>query len=122
MGAMARLGGLSEDELTDEQRAVYDAIKAGPRGRVSPPFLAWLRSPKFADRAQSLGAFLRFGTSLPRRVSELAILVTARHWDCAYEWVAHTRDALNAGLAQHVIDSLARDQVPAFTAEDEKAA
>ena len=119
---MARLGALNEAELTAEQRAVYDTIKAGPRGRVSPPFLAWLRSPNFADRAQNLGAFLRFGTSLPRRVSELAILVTARHWDCAYEWAAHTKDALNAGLAQSVIDSLSRDEVPVFTAEDERAA
>ncbi len=119
---MARIPAMTEAELTAEQRVVYDAIKAGPRGRVSAPFMAWLRSPKFADRAQNLGAFLRFGTSLPRRVSELCILVTARHWDCAYEWASHTKDALAAGLPQSVIDSLGRDQVPDFAEEDEKVA
>jgi 4-carboxymuconolactone decarboxylase len=76
---MSRVPDLDPEKLSPEQRKVYDAIVAGPRGRVVGPLRVWLQSPELADRAQALGAFCRFGTSLPPRLSELAILVTAAH-------------------------------------------
>ncbi len=80
---MSRVPHLDPEKLAPEQRKVYDAILAGPRGRVVGPLLVWLPSPGLADRAQALGAFCRFGTSLPTQLSELAILVTGAHWQAA---------------------------------------
>lgn len=77
---MSRLPDVAFEELTPEQRRVHDAIASGPRGVVEGPLRVWLASPELAERAQSLGAFCRFGTDLAPRLSELAILVTGAHW------------------------------------------
>ncbi len=77
---MARLAPLDLDQLQPEQRAVADASISGPRGGLRGPFEAWLLSPELADRAQKLGEYCRFGTSLPRDLSEFAILLTGKHW------------------------------------------
>src|SRR6202162_2531654 len=74
--AMPRIPDLVLEKLSAEQRRAYDAIVAGPRGRVVGPLRVWLESPQLADHAQALGAFCRFGTSLPPRLSELAIITT----------------------------------------------
>ncbi|TMJ32240.1 MAG: carboxymuconolactone decarboxylase family protein, partial [Alphaproteobacteria bacterium] len=71
---MPRIPDLVLEKLSAEQRRAYDAIVAGPRGRVVGPLRVWLESPQLADHAQALGAFCRFGTSLPPRLSELAII------------------------------------------------
>ena len=68
------------EELNPEQRQVYDAVVAGPRGVVRGPMRAALHNAELADKWQQLGELLRYRTSLPPRLSELAILVTARHW------------------------------------------
>ncbi len=107
------------DTLSDDQRKVYDAIAGGPRGGVRGPFLALLHSPDLADRVQHLGAFLRYDTSLGPRLSELAILVTARHWTCQYEWLAHEPHARKAGLADGVIDAIREGRRPSFSNPDE---
>jgi hypothetical protein len=67
------------DKMTPAQRAVADAILSGPRGRVSGPFNAWLRSPELADRLQKVGEYVRFSTSLDKRLNEMAILMTAQY-------------------------------------------
>jgi 4-carboxymuconolactone decarboxylase len=72
----SRMPVIDTAKLTPAQQKVYDAIASGPRGAVGGPLAVWLTSPELADKAQSLGAFCRFGTSLPPRLSELAILVT----------------------------------------------
>src|SRR5579862_7878312 len=95
-------------EMSEAQRRVYDAAVAGRRGRAPMPLLAWLASPEFADRAQSLGEFLRYQTTLSPRLSELAILVVARFWTSHYEWFAHKKEALKAGLDEAVISDIAR--------------
>ena len=111
---MARLPVPDPDLMTMEQRAVHDAIANGPRGGVRGPLAVWLHRPQLADKAQQLGQYCRYETCLPPRLSELAILTTARVWDAAYEWQAHVPHALAAGLEQHVIDALAGDHVPEF--------
>ena len=107
--------------MTAEQRRVADAIKAGPRGVVQGPLLAWLHSPALAERAQALGAFCRYGTSLPPRLSELAILTTGAHWQAGFEWHVHAPLALAAGLDPAAVEVLRTGGTPHFEAEDEQA-
>jgi len=117
---MSRIEDLTPETMTADQRRVYDAILAGPRGRAAGPFHAWLRSPGLAERAQELGAFVRFGTAFPTVLSELAILVTARHWRAEFEWWAHKRIALEAGLDPAIVDAIARGGDPEFSDPDQQ--
>ncbi len=118
---MTRLAPLVPEKLSAEQKKVYDAILAGPRGGIGGPFAAWLRSPQLADRAQKLGEFCRFNTSLPKRLSELAILMTARHWTAQFEWYAHARMAREAGLDDAIIEAIRNRLRPASMQDDEAA-
>lgn len=108
-------------DLDAEQQKIWREIAAGPRGNVPPPLQVWLRSPPLAEHAQHLGAFLRFGTSLSPRLSELAILITARHWTAQYEWHHHEVFARKAGLDPAVIAAIAARRPPDFTRDDERA-
>ena len=118
---MSRLPSLTLDAMSDAQRRIHDDTVAGPRGRMPAPLAVWLRSPQLADRAQRLGEFLRYQTTLPPRLSELAILVTARFWTAHYEWAAHEKEALKAGVSPEVIESIARREPPVFDRRDEQA-
>jgi 4-carboxymuconolactone decarboxylase len=110
---------LARDEMTPAQRDVADAIASGPRGGLRGPFQAWLRSPEIAQRLQKVGEYLRFSSSVPRRLNELAILVTARAWDAQFEWYAHHRLALEAGLDPAVAADIAAGRRPASMQDDE---
>jgi 4-carboxymuconolactone decarboxylase len=118
---MSRLPPLKPDELSPEQRRIYDAIASGPRGGVRGPFLALLHVPELADRIQRLGEYLRFNTGFAPRLSELAILLTARRYNCRYEWQAHEPHAQKGGLAQDVIDAIRQRRRPATLQQDEAA-
>jgi 4-carboxymuconolactone decarboxylase len=112
---------LAESEMSEAQRKVYGEIASGPRGGVRGPFNALLRSPELADRAQKLGEWVRFKSSLPERLKEFAILVTARYWSAQYEWHAHYAHALKAGLDPRLAAELALGQRPTGMADDEAA-
>jgi len=101
-------------EMTADQRRVHEAIVSGPRGVVPAPFRILLGSPELADRVQRLGEFLRYRSSLPPRLSELAILVTAHHWNAPFEWVSHVPEALKAGVSREVIAGIESGRRPAF--------
>ena len=116
-----RLPPIAEADMSEAQRRVYHTIAAGPRGAVSGPFMALLRSPELADRLQSVGAYVRFESSLPARLNELAILVTARHWGAQFEWYAHRQFAHKAGLAPAIADAIAEGRRPAAMQADEAA-
>lgn len=118
---MPRIPLPSVAELTPEQRRVYDAVVAGPRGVLRGPLRAAIHNPELADKWQQLGELLRYRTSLPPRLSELAILVTARHYDCQFEWYAHEPPALEGGLAPAVIDAIRHGRRPALDKPDEVA-
>src|SRR5258706_10714752 len=107
--------------MTSAQRKVYEEIASGPRGGVRGPFNALLRSPELADRAQKFGEYVRFGSSLPERLKEFAILITARHWTAQYEWHSHHAHALKAGLDPRLAADLARGKRPAGMKADEAA-
>lgn len=109
----ARFAQLADGDMSAEQKNVYQSIASGPRAGVRGPFNALLRSPELADRVQKLGEYLRFNSSLPPRLNELAILVTARYWGAQYEWYAHHLLALNAGLNPAIAADLAQGRRPA---------
>lgn len=96
----------SRDGLTPEQTAVFDAVVSGPRGKIQGPLMAALHKPDLADKWQKFGAALRYDTSLPPRLSELVILVTAKAQACQLEWFLHADYALKAGLEQAIIDAV----------------
>ena len=103
---MNRLPDLSYDDMTAQQQRVHDGMIAGPRGKVVGPLKIWLYSPEFADRAQQLGAHVRYHSSLPAELSELAILVTARLWKADFEWCSHVGYARAAGISEAVIEAM----------------
>jgi hypothetical protein len=107
--------------MSPEQRQVANDIVAGPRGAMAGPFNAWLRSPPLADRMQKVGEYVRFHSSIPHRLNELAILVTARAWSADFEWWAHYQIALKAGLDAKIADAIAAGRRPGGMSEDERA-
>ncbi len=111
---MPRIQLPAEPDHSGAQRRVLAAAVAGLRGRVPAPLTAWIASPEFGDRAQHLGEFLRYQTSLRPRFSELAILATARHWSAEYEWFVHKAEALKTGLEPEIIAAIARGARPEF--------
>ena len=118
---MRRLQPLDPSQLTPEQRKVHDAIASGPRGGVRGPFLALLHVPELANRVQNLGELIRYDTCLGRKLSELAILVTARGLRCHYEWFAHAKIAAEAGLPAEAIEAIRTGQDPALADPAERA-
>ena len=118
---MPRIPDLVLEKLSPEQRRAYDAIVAGPRGRVVGPLRVWLESPQLADHAQALGAFCRFGTSLPPRLSELAIITAGAFWRAKFEWHAHAPMAIKAGIEPAAVEAIRAAKTPQFSNSDEAA-
>ena len=116
-----RLPDIVIDSLTPEQRRVYETIVAGPRGGVPGPLRIWLNSPELAERAQALGAFCRYETTLPPRLSELAIAVTGAFWKAGYEWCVHAPIGLKAGLDAEIMEAIRTGEPPPFRHADEAA-
>ena len=108
--------------LSKEQQQVADEVAAGPRGEVRGPVRVWLYSAELAARAQKLGEFLRWNTVLEPRISELVVLITARHYDCDYIWFNHAPLALKHGLAPSAIECIKHRRQATFGAQDETAA
>ena len=109
-----RLKLLSPGEMSAEQKQTYDEAIAGKRGSAPPPMMAWLNSPEMARHATRLGETVRFNTIFPPKLSEIAILVTARHFTAHYEWFAHRRLALKGGIEAKMIDAIRDRRTPEF--------
>src|SRR5688500_17201649 len=118
-----RLPTIADEDMTPAQRKLRDAIASGPRGRLimNGPFGCFLHAPEYGHQAQALGAFVRFKTSLPPRLSEFAILTTARLWRAQYEWHAHAPMAERAGVLPATIRDLRAGRRPARAPADELA-
>ena len=114
---------LTESSMTEAQRKAVAELASGPRGRLNPggPNSVLVRSPDLMSRTQKVGEYLRYGSSLPTRLNEFAILVTARQWSAQLEWVAHHPLAIKAGLDPAVAADLARGKRPAAMNDDEAA-
>ncbi|HEY3845945.1 MAG TPA: carboxymuconolactone decarboxylase family protein [Acetobacteraceae bacterium] len=122
MANEGRLPAIPPEQLTAEQKKVLDAIQSGPRGAgVRGPFNALLRSPELCDLVQRVGAYVRYGTSLPGKLNELAICMAGRKWTAQYEFYAHRRLAIQAGLKQEIADAVANGTRPPGMDADEAA-
>jgi 4-carboxymuconolactone decarboxylase len=116
---LARIPLLTPEAMTPAQRKVLDDVTSGPRGTLVGPLRAAIHRPELADVWQRFGALLRFGTSLPPHLSELAILVTARRWNSQLEWHIHAEAARKAGIAGAVIEDLCHGRAPLLPQPDE---
>jgi 4-carboxymuconolactone decarboxylase len=116
-----RFAQLKMEQLNDEQRPLGEKILKVSSVGLSGPYNSMLRSPLMGDRLFMLLDYLRFNTSLPRRLNEFAILIQARLWTSQVEWRAHYPLALKAGLPQQVADDLAQGKRPASMQADESA-
>lgn len=102
------------EDMSPEQQAVYRRIISGPRGHIGGPHWVWLRSPRFAELAQSLGQFCRFETRLEPILIEIAILITAAHWRAPLEWDLHVPVATRLGLGERDIEAIRLGFDPGF--------
>jgi 4-carboxymuconolactone decarboxylase len=116
----ARFAELTPETMTPDQRRVAEAIQSGPRGAgLRGPFNALLRSPELADHVQKVGAYIRFSSFIPRHLNELAIIIAGRKWTAQYEFYAHRRLAIEAGLKPEIADAVAEGRRPAGMTPDE---
>jgi 4-carboxymuconolactone decarboxylase len=119
-----RLPLLDEAQMSEAQRSLMEAIRSGPRGKsITPrgPFAVWLHAPELGHLAQALGGYCRYKTTLSPRLSEFAILCTARLWRAQYEWFAHAPMAEKAGVKPKTIADLRAGREPKSAPKDERA-
>jgi 4-carboxymuconolactone decarboxylase len=110
----------TREELDAAQREVWDRVVSGPRGTVIGPLRAAIHNAELAARWSAMGEALRFGTSLPKRLSELAICVTGRRWSSQVEWWVHARVAAESGIAPAILDAIREGRPPVFADPQEK--
>jgi 4-carboxymuconolactone decarboxylase len=103
---------LTYAEMTPPQKTMIDHLLAGERGGANGPFNVLLRSPEVGDLGQQFGAQMRFHSALPPKSRETVIITTARYWGSQYEWTAHKRAALQAGVPTEVVDAIATGKRP----------
>jgi 4-carboxymuconolactone decarboxylase len=118
---ITRFAPLKADELSPSQKAWADMIAAPPRNAKfgNPPYRAYIRNPDLAPRLSALSEYLRWNTTLAPRLSEFAILITARQWTAQYEWFAHYPLALKAGLDPKILADLSAGRRPDTMRDDE---
>ena len=118
--AQDRMPPIPPQKMTDAQKKAIEEFRAARNtAGISGPFVPLLRSPEVMNRARAMGDYLRFKSVLPPRLSEFAILITAREWTQNYEWGAHHRLALQGGLAPAVAQALAEGRRPEGMKDDE---
>jgi len=114
-----RLRPIPPDQMTEAQRRAAQAVIAGPRGALYGPFVPLLRSPELLENAQRMGEYLRYRSAIGIRLSELAILVTARQWNQQVEWAIHAPIAAQVGIPPAVINAIAERRRPESMLVDE---
>ena len=119
--AQDRLPPIPAEKMTAAQRAAVVEFKAARGVDITGPFIPLLRSPEVMNRARALGDYLRYKSSLPARLSEFVILLTARRWTQQYEWNAHQAPALQGGLRADIVAAVAEGRRPERLAGDEEA-
>jgi 4-carboxymuconolactone decarboxylase len=119
--AQDRLPPIPADRLTDAQKRAIEEFRAARKTELSGPFWPLLRSPEVMNRARAMGDYLRFTSVLPPRLSEFAIIITAREWTQQYEWDVHAPLAQQGGLKPSIIAAIADGRRPEGMADDEDA-
>ncbi len=120
--AQDRMPPIPADKMTEAQKKAAAELAAGPRGAFRGPFVPLVRSPELMSRVQKVGEYLRYSNSLPQKLVEMTVLMTARRWTQQFEWNAHYPLALKAGLKKDVAEAIAEGRHPAGMAEDEEIA
>ena len=118
---MTRIKDWTVENLTEEQKEIHDTIVSGPRGHVVGPLRIWLNNPGLARSAQTVGEYARYGTSLSKRLSELAIITTGRVWSSAFEWEHHAPLAIEGGIDPENVNIISMGQRPNFRKAEEEA-
>ena len=118
---MTRIRDWKVEDLTEEQKEINDDIVSGPRGHVVGPLRIWLNNPGLARSAQTVGEYARYGTSLSKGLSELAIITTGRVWSSAFEWEHHAPLAIEGGIDPENVNIISMGQRPNFTKAEEEA-
>ena len=118
---MTRIKDWTVEKLTEEQKEIHDTIVSGPRGHVVGPLRIWLNNPGLARSAQTVGEYARYGTSLSKGLSELAIITTGRVWSSAFEWEHHAPLAIEGGIDPENVNIISMGQRPNFTKAEEEA-
>ncbi|MSO83927.1 MAG: carboxymuconolactone decarboxylase family protein [Acidobacteria bacterium] len=118
--AQDRMPPIPAEKMSEAQTKAAAEYMAA-RGPLTGPWLAILRSPDMLNRARALSDYLRFNSSLPPRLSEFVILITAREWAQPYEWNAHQTLALKGGLSPDIAKAVAEGRRPEQMADDEAA-
>src|SRR6187401_3035710 len=111
---------LTYQAMTPEQKKMFEDVISGERRGAAGPFNVLLRSPEMGNLAQQFGASMRFHSSMPAKLNELAIIITARHWTSQFEWYAHRRAAASAGLDEQIIQAIASGKRPTGMQPDEE--
>lgn len=123
---MNRLPTPTEADLSDEQREVLEAMRAGPRGAnlsLAGPFGIWVRSPSIGNAVQNFGGMARFATNdVPEDAKEVAICTVGVHFEAKFEFAAHRGLALQAGVSEPVLDALHAGQPVSFDNEGQRLA
>ncbi|MEQ9328757.1 MAG: carboxymuconolactone decarboxylase family protein [Rhodospirillales bacterium] len=123
------------DEMTEAQQAMYDGIVHGPRtpkggrspfiddeGRLIGPFGIWNIAPNVGDAVQNVGVAVRYNTSLPARVREIAILAVGAAYRANFEWYAHAPLAAAVGVSAEQLERLRQGDDPEGLSEEEELA
>ena len=119
---MVRISEISRDQVAEQHRAAFDEVAAAPGGVGSGPTSIMKNSPEMAKRAMHLSAYLRNESSLPKKIQELCMLISARNMDCQYIWNAHAASGRREGLSDALVDALRDNQPLPTLAADEAAA
>ena len=120
-GGVDRLPPIAPEDWTEEQRRAALEVIAGARGALVSPFVPLLRSPELMTHAQRMGEYLRYRSAIGKRLSELAILVTARHWSQPVEWAIHAPIAVNVGIDPRIVEAIEHGRRPAQMSAEEAA-
>ena len=120
---MARIPDLRPEQLSERQRTLAAQLGASRGGGLATngPWGLLLRSEELCALAGQFGTYLRDHTRVPRRLSELAIIVVARFWSASFEWAAHAPQAKAAGISEPIIEAIRTNNPPPITAADERA-
>jgi 4-carboxymuconolactone decarboxylase len=119
--AQDRMPPIPVEKLSEAQKRAVEEFKAARNADVSGPFVPMLRSPEVMSRARAMGDYLRFKSTLPPRLSEFVILMTARRWTQQYEWNAHAALALQAGVSRDVVNAIAEGRRPEGMTDEQEA-
>jgi 4-carboxymuconolactone decarboxylase len=119
-----RLPEIDPDDLTDVQRSLHEELTTRPEVRrfgLVGPFGVWMHAPAVGSAMSGLGREIRFGASLPAAVTEVAICTTGAHFRSSFEFAAHRRMAVEAGVDAAALDRLAAGREPGFEGGEQLA-